>query len=217
MRKCCCCISVHIGAAILGTLGLIISLLELVVLIPYLLELDVETFNPIQKNLDSTSFILSEMLKEQKFDDAQIQEIIGRIEAYSWPVFLGTTVEAGVYALTCLLMIIGSQCRVRGLMLPYLILQMLALIIIISLGVMATVGLFFMNLIMGVVAGAVVLVIAAHLIYFWVAVKKAYSELGNNDYMYSPAPLKPAYANEGRAAAGYYPTSPQHFQMDERK
>ena len=58
------------------------------------------------------------------------------------------------------------------------------------------------------------LVVAILLIYFWIAVQRAYTELGNNDYMYSPAPVKPT-TYDGRG--GYYPTSPQHFQMDERK
>ena len=100
-------------------------------------------------------------------------------------------------------------------MLPYLILQLLAVIILILVGVAVTVGLFFLNVIMGVVAGGVVLTISILLVYFWTAVQRAYVELGSNDYMYSPAPLKPNY-NDGRGA-GYYPTSPQHFHMDERK
>ena len=69
---------------------------------------------------------------------------------------------------------------------------------------------------MCVVAGVVVLIIGALLGYFLHVVRMAFVELGNNDYMYSPAPMKPTYS-DGRAAAGYYPTSPQHFQMDERK
>ena len=52
--------------------------------------------------------------------------------------------------------------------------------------------------------------------FFFIAVQRAYVELGNNDYMYSPAPIKPAY-NDHHGRGGYYPTSPQHFQMDERK
>lgn len=215
MRKCCCCISVHVGASILGFLGLLVCALELVLLIPYLLEIDIEVFNPIQKNIDQIFYILETMLQEHEFEADQITEIIDNIKQYLWPVFVGSTVEAGVYGLCCLMMMIGASCKVRSLMLPYLILQLLAVIILIIVGVAVTVGLFFLNVIMGVVAGGVVLTISILLVYFWTAVQRAYVELGSNDYMYSPAPLKPNY-NDGRGA-GYYPTSPQHFHMDERK
>jgi len=187
----------------------------MVLLIPYLLEIDTEVFNPIQKNVENVFYILEQMLEQNEFQKDQIQEIIGNLKQYLFPTFVGSTIEAGVYGLCCLLMMIGASCKVRGLMLPYLILQLLAVIILIGIGIVITVGLFFMNVIMGVVAGGVVLIITILLIYFWAAVQRAYVELGNNDYMYSPAPLKPNY-NDGRGA-GYYPTSPQHFQMDERK
>ena len=121
--------------------------------------------------------------------------------------------ESGVYALCCLLMMIGASCQVRGLMIPYLILQMIAIILMVLIGAGVTVALCFINAIVAVIAGVVVFIASILLIYFWVAVQRAYVELGNNDYMYSPAPIKPAY-NDAR---GYYPTSPQHFQMDDRK
>ena len=75
----------------------------------------------------------------------------------------------------------------------------------------------FVNAIVAVIAGVTVLISSGLLLYFWIAVQRAYVELGNNDYMYSPAPIKPMTTqyNDGR---GYYPpTSPQHFQMDDRK
>lgn len=218
MRKCCCCISVHIGASILGFLGLALCLLELVVLIPYMIDVDVEIFNPIKKNLDEFFYILEQMLEHHKFERSQIDQILSDIRQYLWPTFLTATVEAGIYGLACLLMIIGASCKVRGLMLPYLILQMVAILILILLGVAVTIGLFLFNVIPGVVAGVVVLIVAILLIYFWMAVQRAYVELGNNDYMYSPAPVKPTY-NDGHHGrnVGYFPTSPQHFDMEERK
>jgi len=216
MRKCCCCISVHVGATILGLIGFLICLLELAVLVPYLLEIDKETFNPIQENLESFYFTLEKTLKENLVDQNDIDMVLANAREYSWHAFLGAAVESGVYALVCLLMMIGASCQVRGLMVPYLILQMVCIISMVCLGTGVTIGLCFINLIVGVIAGVVVLVVAILLIYFWVAVQKAYVELGNNDYMYSPAPIKPmTQYNDGR---GYYPpTSPQHFQMDDRK
>lgn len=213
MRKCCCCISVHVGASILGFLGLLICALELAVLIPYMLEVDPDTFNPIQDNLDDFKYILEKTMKEHQIDQEVIDMIKTNIETYTWPSFLGATVESAVYGLCCLLMMIGVSCQVRGLMVPYLILQMLAIIIMVLSGIAVTVALCFYNAIVAVIAGVVVFIASILLIYFWIAVQRAYVELGNNDYMYSPAPIKPAY-NDGR---GYYPTSPQHFQMDDRK
>jgi hypothetical protein len=218
MRKCCCCISVHIGAAILGFIGLTICLLELVVIIPYLLQVDKDVFNPIEHNLNDIFFIFEETLESNNFEKERVDEIVTDVQNYLWPTFLGAGVEAGVYGLCCLLLMIGASCQVRGLMVPYLILQMLAVIILILVGVAVTVGLFMLNVIMGVVAGTVVLVISVLLIYFWAAVQRAYTELGNNDYMYSPAPIKPIYNTNNEArVGGYYPTSPQHFQMEEHK
>ena len=112
---------------------------------------------------------------------------------------------------------IGASCQVRGLMVPYLILQMLVFIVWIVTGAAVTLGLCFVNAIVAVIAGVTVLISSGLLLYFWIAVQRAYVELGNNDYMYSPAPIKPMTTqyNDGR---GYYPpTSPQHFQMDDRK
>ena len=48
---------------------------------------------------------------------------------------------------------------------------------------------------------------------------QAYIELGNRDYMYSPAPIKPTYNpghhHNGSGGGGLYPQVPQHFQMQE--
>lgn len=216
MRKCCCCISVHIGAAILGVIGIAICLLELAVLVPFLFNID--EWNPIKDNYKYIEMQLEHLMKNKKdevnWNDDEIKRILNYIRDCFWPSVLGAAVEAGVYALSCLLMIVGAVCQVRGLMIPYLILQMLVLIVFILIGIGFTVVAFFYNVIAGAVAGVVVLILSILLIYFWVAVQRAYIELGNNDYMYSPAPVKPSY-NDGRGA--YYPTSPQHFQMDERK
>merc|ERR1711997_1427793 len=85
------------------------------------------------------------------------------------------------------MMVCGIQCDMRGLMLPYMIVQMLYIILGITIGIGITVLFFFFNIIMGIVSAAVILILAFLMIYFWVAVQKAYIELGNRDYMYSPA------------------------------
>lgn len=213
MRKCCCCISVHVGASILGFLGFLICALELAVLIPYMLDLDPETFNPIKENLKNFKYILENTMEENEIDANTTNMVLDNIDLYSWHAFLGATVESGVYGLCCLLMMIGASCQVRGLMVPYLILNMFVIIIMILVGAGVTIALCFINAIVGVIAGVLTLITTFLLVYFWIAVQRAYVELGNNDYMYSPAPIKPQY-NDAR---GYYPTSPQHFQMDDRK
>jgi len=216
MRKCCCCISVHVGAAILGLLGLTICAVELVVLVPYLLGISPDVFNPIEKNMEQAFYIFEDMLKENKFEEDQIQAIVANVKEYMWHTFIGATIEAGIYGLCALLMMIGASCQIRGLMIPYLVVQMIAIVILVLVGVGVTVAMCFYNAIMGVVAGVVTLIISLLLIYFWAAVQRAYVELGNNDYMYSPAPIKPVGHYDGRGAADHYPTSPQHFAMDER-
>ena len=90
MRKCCCCISVHVGATILGLIGFLICLLELAVLVPYLLEIDKETFNPIQENLESFYFTLEKTLKENLVDQDDIDMVLANARQYSWHAFLGT-------------------------------------------------------------------------------------------------------------------------------
>ena len=45
---------------------------------------------------------------------------------------------------------------------------------------------------MGIVSAAILLIVSFLLVYYWVSVQQAYVELGNRDYMYSPAPTKVA-------------------------
>ena len=208
-------------------------------MIPYLLN--IQEFNPIGDNANEIFFQFEKMMKakqqEMGWNDEIIKNTVEEVKDKLWPTLLGATAEAGVYGLSCLLLILGAACQVRALMLPYMILQMIVLIVFMLIGIGCTVVAFFFNVIagtflhstnstskmisrkmfnifLGAVAGGVVFILSILLIYFWIAIQRAYIELGNNDYMYSPAPVKPTY-NDGRG--GYYPTSPQHFQMDERK
>ena len=89
MRKCCCCISVHVGATILGLIGFLICALELAVLVPYLFEIDPEVFNPVQQNLEDFYFVLEKTLKENQIDKDTIDEVLKNLKEYLWPTFLG--------------------------------------------------------------------------------------------------------------------------------
>lgn len=223
-RKCCCCIPIVVGAAILGVIGLLFCALELTVLIPYLLDVDVQTFNPIKENLNKIYLTFEETLEQHKddfqMDDKTINEIMTNTKAYVPQVMIGATVESGIYGLICLLMVIGAASKVRLLMLPYLIINLVGLIVMILGCVGGCVALFFYSpehVVMGVIASVITLILAILLIYFWSVVQRAFVELGNDDRMYSPVPMKPAGNYSDGRGAGYYPTSPQHFQMDERK
>jgi len=223
-RRCCCCIPIVIGAAILGVIGLLFCALELTALVPYLLDIDIETFNPIKENLNKIYLTFEETLQQNKeefkIDDETINDVMTNVKAYVPQVMIGATIESGVYGLICLLMVIGAASKVRLLMLPYLIINLIGLIVMILGCVGGCVALFFYSpehVVMGVIASVITLIPAILLIYFWSVVQRAFVELGNDDRMYSPVPMKPAgNYNDGRGA-GYYPTSPQHFQMDERK
>lgn len=218
MRKCCCCISVHVGSAILGFIGLMMCAAELVLLLPYLFK--VEEFNPIEDNQATWLKAMEEQVKEMKNENITYiyNQVLPTVQQYSWAAFVGFAIHAGIYSICCLLLIIGASCRIRGLMIPYLIIQMFCIIVMVLIMVAVTVALFLMGqLVVGIVATVVTLVISALLIYFWAAVQRAFMELGNNDYMYSPAPIKPVGHYDGRGGhADHYPTSPQHFPMDER-
>ena len=89
MRKCCCCISVHVGATILGLIGFLICALELAVLVPYLFEIDPEVFNPVQQNLEQFYFVLEKTLTENQIDKDTIDEVLKNLKEYLWPAFLG--------------------------------------------------------------------------------------------------------------------------------
>ena len=128
-RKCCCCIPVVVGAAILGLIALLFCAAELAVLIPYLAQFDIETFNPIQQNLNDIYYVFEDLLNNcvteascpfNMTTDFK-QTIMSEVKSYESTVLMGAAVESGVYGLTALLMVIGIACKV-GLYLIILIL-----------------------------------------------------------------------------------------------
>jgi hypothetical protein len=148
----------------------------------------------------------------------QIEDVMRELKKIMPTVLMGATIESGVYAISCLLMLIACCTKVRTLMLPYLILTLLGIIVLVLASFAGSVALFFNEewIVMGVVGTVTTIILAIFLIYFWSVVQRAFVELKYVDSMYSPVQTKPYPANDGRGA-GYYPTSPQHFQMDERK
>ena len=119
-RKCCCCIPVVVGAAILGLIALLFCAAELAVLIPYLAQFDIETFNPIQQNLNDIYYVFEDLLQNcvteascpfNMTTDFK-QTIMSEVKSYESTVLMGAAVESGVYGLTALLMVIGIACKV---------------------------------------------------------------------------------------------------------
>lgn len=204
----------------MGLIALLLCALEFVVTIPYLAEIDVKAFNPLQYNLKTLENHIEAAVEQFTNDTSLIEGTMEEVRRYTWTSILSEAISTGVYFILSLMMILGIQCDIRGLMIPYLVVQMLYIILAIILGIGATVVFFYYNTIMGIVCAAVVLILAFLFVYFWVAVQKAYIELGNRDYMYSPAPIKPTYNpghhhNGSSGGGGLYPTVPQHFQMQE--
>lgn len=221
MRKCCCCIPILGGATVLGLIALVLCALEFVVTIPYLADIDEDIFNPLKGNIEYLNHQIEGVFKNVFQNDTEkIEGIMVEVKDYYRTSILSEAISTGVYFILSFMMICGIHCDIRGLMIPYLVVQMLYIILAIIIGIGATVVLCYTNTIMGIVCAAVVLILAFLFIYFWVAVQKAYIELGNRDYMYSPAPIKPTYNpghhhNGSGGGGGLYPTVPQHFQMQE--
>ena len=92
--------------------------------------------------------------------------IMKEIKEYTWTTILSEAISTGVYFIITLMMICGIQCDLRGLMIPYLVIQMLYIILAIIMGIAVTVVLFYFNLVMGIVAAAVVLILAFLFVYF---------------------------------------------------
>jgi len=65
-RRCCCCIPIVVGAAILGVIGLLFCALELTTLVPYVMRVDIEVFNPIEKNLETIYMIFEDILEKKQ-------------------------------------------------------------------------------------------------------------------------------------------------------
>lgn len=213
MRKCCFCISVHTGTIVLAVLAMILAALELTVLIPYLLGST--DFNPIQHHLQEFYFGLENVLEERNFTQEQQDEVILLVDSSLWPTFLFETVSASLYLLSAILLIVGVWCKLRSLMLPYMILQMLVLILVVIFGIVITIVLFFVSVVMGAICTGIVILTAFLFVYLWTVVQKSYIELGNRDYMYSPAPVKPIYNPGGNHYSHQpHPSSPQRFNMD---
>ena len=89
MKKCCCCIPLVGGAIILTILAFLISSIQLGTLVPYILDVDVETFNPIKRNLNGTLDLLKSKLKEFEVKPETVSDVVENIKEYIRPTLIG--------------------------------------------------------------------------------------------------------------------------------
>lgn len=202
MRKCCCCISVHTGTLILGIAGILVSLLELVPIVPYLADMD--GFNPIKENLKEMQYVGESILEEHNMTQKEAKDIMDTCIQYLGTTLLVEAVLCGLFALFSILVVLGVLCKKRIMMLPYMILFMICILFFVLLGLIFSVFAFFVSVITGSISLSLVLIVTFLCVYFWTAVQKSFKELGNRDYMYSPAPM---------SGDGYGRGAPQSFDM----
>ena len=89
MKKCCCCIPLVGGAIILTILAFLISSIQLGALFPYILKVDPETFNPIERNLNGTLELLKFKLKEFEVKPETVSAVVENIKEYIRPTLIG--------------------------------------------------------------------------------------------------------------------------------
>ena len=89
MKKCCCCIPLVGGAIILTILAFLISSIQLGALFPYILKVDPETFNPIERNLNGTLELLKFKLKEFEVKPETVSAVVENIRKYIGPFLIG--------------------------------------------------------------------------------------------------------------------------------
>ena len=88
------------------------------------------------------------------------------------------TGSAIVFGGTCILLMIGVQVQKQSLMIPYLIVQMLMIVMTAIVGIPITVGLFYLkHPLYGLSVTIVVFFTSILPIYFWFTVKRAYTEI----------------------------------------
>jgi ABC-type transport system involved in Fe-S cluster assembly fused permease/ATPase subunit len=88
------------------------------------------------------------------------------------------TGSAIVFGGTCILLMIGAQVQKQSLMIPYLIVQMLMIVMTAIVGIPIAVGLFYLkHPLYGLSVTIVVFFTSILPIYFWFTVKRAYTEI----------------------------------------
>ena len=88
------------------------------------------------------------------------------------------TGSAIVFGGTCILLMIGVQFQKQSLMIPYLIVQMLMIVLTAIVGIPIAVGLFYLNQpLYGLSVTTAVFITSILPIYFWFTVKRAHTDM----------------------------------------
>ena len=88
------------------------------------------------------------------------------------------TGSAIVFGGTCILLMIGVQFQKQSLMIPYLIVQMLMIVLTAIVGIPIAVGLFYLNHpLYGLSVTTAVFLTSILPIFFWFTVKRAYTDM----------------------------------------
>ena len=91
---------------------------------------------------------------------------------------LDITGSAIVFGGTCILLMIGVQVQKQSLMIPYLIVQMLMIVLTAIAGIPIAVGLFYLkHPLYGLCVTTAVFFTSVLPIYFWFTVKRAYTDM----------------------------------------
>ena len=91
---------------------------------------------------------------------------------------LSITGSAIVFGSTCVLLMIGVQVQKHSLMIPYLIVQILMIVMTAIVGIPIAIGLFYLNHpLYGLSVTTAVLFTSILPIYFWFTVKRAYTDM----------------------------------------
>ena len=85
-----------------------------------------------------------------------------------------------MYGLACLLMMLGSQLKNHNLMIPYLVAQMVVVVLTVIIGIPLAAAMFYLNHCTdGQTISAFVVINSMISLYFWSTVKRAYGKLKN--------------------------------------
>lgn len=211
MRKCCFCCQVKAGTVLLGIVNFIIPVLVIIPLAGYWSNTDIEGLNFIKVNQKNLEFVLEDALKSLSWTTDSYKDVMAQFQLYFLTAVIIATIYSGIIALFSFLMILGVQCEVRCLMVPFLVVFMFDIVIAGAAGSVVVVALYYVNIIPGVVSTIVYLLLAVLSLYSWAVILQAYKQLGCDDYVYNPvSPLKPYHHTPE-----YYPSAPQHFVMEE--
>jgi hypothetical protein len=167
MGNCFFCISLLDGIIVHGFLNLIIYALGF-----FLTFYAKSSLNPFYYFYDHISNVLKESAPSELGIDSKTINIVINIAPT-----IGL-VGIIIYGLSCLLMMLGSQLKKHQLMIPYLITQMVVVVLTLIIGMPLAAAMFYLNHFTdGQTISAFVVINSMMSIYFWSTVKRAYGKL----------------------------------------